>query len=85
MAILSNLHDSDLLQLLGDGREDAFTEIYKRYWERLVATGYYYTRSKEAAEEVVNDVLMGVVVKARDCGDQFAACLSGDGRQVCGF
>ena len=60
MAILSNLHDSDLLRLLGDGREDAFTEIYNRYWERLVATGYYYTRSKEAAEEVVNDVLMGL-------------------------
>jgi len=60
MAILSNMNDSDLLLLLRDGREDAFTEIYNRYWERLVATGYYYTRSKEAAEEVVNDVLMGL-------------------------
>jgi RNA polymerase sigma-70 factor (ECF subfamily) len=60
MAILSNMNDSDLLLLLRDGREDAFTEIYNRYWERLVATGYYFTRSKEAAEEVVNDVLMGL-------------------------
>lgn len=60
MAILSNMNDSDLLLLLRDGREDAFTEIYNRYWERLVATGYYYTRSKEAAEEIVNDVLMGL-------------------------
>lgn len=60
MAIYSNLNDTDLLLLITDGREAAFTEIYNRYWERLVATGYYYTRSKEAAEEIVNDVLMGL-------------------------
>jgi len=60
MAIVSDTNDTDLLLLLRDGREDAFTEIYNRYWERLVATGYYYTRSKEAAEEIVNDVLMGL-------------------------
>ena len=60
MAIYSNLTDADLLLLLTDGQEAAFTEIYNRYWERLVATGYYYTRSKEAAEEIVNDVLMGL-------------------------
>ena len=60
MAIYSNLSDTDLLLLIRDGQEGAFTEIYNRYWERLVATGYYYTREKEAAEEVVNDVLMGL-------------------------
>ena len=60
MPIYSNLSDADLLLLITDGNEAAFTEIYNRYWERLVATGYYYTRSKEAAEEIVNDVLMGL-------------------------
>ena len=60
MAIYSNLSDTDLLLLITDGQEAAFTEIYNRYWEQLVATGYYYTRSKEAAEEIVNDVLMGL-------------------------
>lgn len=60
MAIYSNLSDADLLLLIRDGQEAAFTEIYNRYWERLVATGYYYTRSKETAEEIVNDVLMGI-------------------------
>ena len=60
MAIYSNLCDTDLLLLIMDGEEAAFTEVYNRYWERLVATGYYYTRSKEAAEEIVNDVLMGL-------------------------
>jgi RNA polymerase sigma-70 factor (family 1) len=60
MAIYSNLSDTDLLLLIRDGREAAFTEIYNRYWERLIATGYYYTREKEAAEEIVHDVLMGL-------------------------
>lgn len=60
MAIYSNLSDTDLLLMIRDGQEAAFTELYNRYWERLVATGYYYTRSKEAAEEIVNDVLMGI-------------------------
>ena len=66
MAIYSNLSDADLLLLIIDGQEAAFTEIYNRYWERLVATGYYYTRSKEAAEEIVNDVLMGLWVRRAD-------------------
>jgi len=60
MTIYSNLDDNDLLLLVRKGQEAAFTEIYNRYWERLVATGYYYTRSKQAAEEIVNDVLMGL-------------------------
>jgi RNA polymerase sigma-70 factor (family 1) len=60
MAIYSDLSDTDLLLLIRDGREAAFTEIYNRYWERLIATGYYYTRDKEAAEEIVHDVLMGL-------------------------
>jgi RNA polymerase sigma-70 factor (ECF subfamily) len=60
MPAYSHLSDTDLLLLIRNGREPAFTEIYNRYWERLIATGYYYTRSKEAAEEIVHDVLMGL-------------------------
>jgi len=60
MPVNSNLSDNELLLLLKEGREAAFTAIYNRYWERLIATGYYYIRSKEAAEEIVHDVLMGL-------------------------
>lgn len=60
MAFYSKLSDTDLLLLIRDGQEAAFTEIYNRYWERLIATGYYYMRSKETAEEIVHDVLMGL-------------------------
>ena len=66
MAIYTKLDDNDLLLLVRQGQEAAFTEIYNRYWERLVATGYYYTRTKQAAEEIVNDVLMGLWLRRED-------------------
>jgi RNA polymerase sigma-70 factor (ECF subfamily) len=52
------LSDHELLDLLREGGEAAFTEIYHRYWERLLAIGYQYTRNKESAEEIVHDVLL---------------------------
>jgi RNA polymerase sigma-70 factor (family 1) len=66
MAIYTKLDDYDLLLLVRQGQEAAFTEIYNRYWERLVATGYYYTRTRQAAEEIVNDVLMGLWLRRED-------------------
>ncbi|MHA4808729.1 RNA polymerase sigma-70 factor [Flavitalea flava] len=58
MIVYSELDDLELLLLMKKGKEAAFTEIYNRYWEKLVATGYYYTRAKEAAEDIVNEVLI---------------------------
>jgi len=66
MAFYSQLEDSELLLLMQKGKEPAFTEIYNRYWERLVATGYYYIRTKQAAEEIVNDVLIGLWLRRED-------------------
>lgn len=54
----SNLTDHDLLAFLKEGREEAFNEIYHRYWEKLLATGYHYTQHKEFAEEIVHDVFL---------------------------
>lgn len=56
----SRLEDHDLLLLVQKGKEEAFREIYDRYWERLVAIGYYYTRDKPVTEEIVGDVLIGL-------------------------
>jgi RNA polymerase sigma-70 factor (ECF subfamily) len=66
MAIYSKLEDHDLLILMQKGKEAAFTEIYNRYWEKLVAIGYYYTRTKQSAEEIVNDVLIGLWLKREE-------------------
>jgi len=60
------LEDQHLLDALHDGDERAFNEIYHRYWQKLVAIGYYHTRNKQMAEEVVGDVLIGLWHKKYD-------------------
>jgi len=62
----SRLEDHDLLLLVQKGKEEAFREIYDRYWERLVAVGYYYTRNKPVTEEIVGDVHIGIWNKRAD-------------------
>lgn len=54
------LEDEHLLSALQRGDEKAFNAIYHRYWRKLVAIGYYHTRNKQMAEEVVSDVLTGL-------------------------
>lgn len=52
------LNDNELLAFLREGQEEAFAEIYRRYWEKMLAIGLHYTESKELAEEVVHDVFL---------------------------
>ena len=52
--------DNELLNLLAEGKEFAFTEIYNRYWKRLFALAYSYTKDKYAAEEIVQEVFFSL-------------------------
>ena len=58
--------DDELLQLLSKSDEGAFTEIYNRYWEKLLAIGYYYLHHKQGAEDIVQEVMMGLWKKRHD-------------------
>ena len=66
MTGLTALDDLSLLLLVRNGKEAAFEEIYDRYWERLVAIGYYHTKNTQLAEEIVGDVLIGLWQKRSD-------------------
>lgn len=52
--------DDTLVQMMSDDDHDAFTEIYNRYWKRLYVLAYDRLRSRELAEDVVQDVLTGL-------------------------
>jgi len=52
--------EDDLLRCLRGGDEKAFTEIFNRYWEKLLATAYYYMHDKHAAEDIVHEVLISL-------------------------
>lgn len=61
MMITYRLHsDQELAALLKQNDVAAFTEIYDRYWNTLMAIAYNYTKDKSAAQEIVQEVFIGV-------------------------
>lgn len=56
----SKVEDDQLLTWLKADDEQAFTEIYNRYWQKLLVIGYYYTGDKQAAEDIVHDVMLSL-------------------------
>ncbi|SFW24917.1 RNA polymerase sigma-70 factor [Chitinophaga sancti] len=58
-----NLHlltDDLLLRLLQASDEHAFRELYQRYWKKLFTTACYKLKSKEAAEEIVQNIFVSL-------------------------
>jgi RNA polymerase sigma-70 factor (ECF subfamily) len=60
------LPDDELIKRLRSGDEIAFSEIYNRYWEKLLAIGYYHTHDKQAAEDIVHDVMISLWKRKAD-------------------
>jgi len=52
--------DDHLASLLELGDESAFTEIYNRYWNKLLAIAYNHTKDKSAAQEIVQEVFLSL-------------------------
>ena len=53
---LTKYSDEELVGLLGEGNNQAFEEIYRRYWYRLFGVAYHETGTREEAEELVHDL-----------------------------
>lgn len=58
--------DAELIFQLKLGNENAFTEIYNRYWEVLLNAAYQRLRSREDAEEVVQEVLVSLYFRRKE-------------------
>lgn len=54
------LEDEILMKLLKAGDEAALKEIYLRYWKSLYVAALKKVHSKEAAEEIVQNVMVGL-------------------------
>lgn len=52
--------DQELVALLRQGEDAAFSEIYERYWKTLYAVAYNRLRNNQSAEDVVHDVLVSL-------------------------
>lgn len=60
MDCYSSLDDQELLHRLKAGEENAFTEIYNRYWKSLFAVAFHKLRNHTQAEEIVQDIFMNI-------------------------
>jgi RNA polymerase sigma-70 factor (ECF subfamily) len=58
LALTSGHTDERLLQLLQSGDEAAFTELYDRYWEKMLIRANMQLQSPEDAEEIVQDIFV---------------------------
>jgi RNA polymerase sigma-70 factor (ECF subfamily) len=55
--------DKELLEYLKVADQEAFTEIYNRYWKRLLAIAYNFSKDKAVAQDVVQEIFTRLWVK----------------------
>ena len=60
VSAIKPLDDNDLTNLLKDGDESAFTEIYNRYWDKLYFIAYKLLKDTASAEEIVQEVFLSL-------------------------
>ena len=56
MGRCKDLNDAELVRLLNEGDDSAYTEIYNRYWVILYSHAYRMLRSDDEAMDLVQDV-----------------------------
>jgi RNA polymerase sigma-19 factor, ECF subfamily len=52
--------DETLLSLVADGDKDAFTMLYRRYWQSLYTSAARALRSKTDAADLVQDIFLSI-------------------------
>lgn len=52
-----------MLEYLKAAEHEAFTEIYNRYWKRLLAIAYHFSKDKAIAQDVVQEIFTRLWVK----------------------
>ena len=63
MIFLKSFTDSQLLECLKKGNEKAFDELFNRYWSKAFDIAFGKVKSKQQAEEIIQDIFMDLWVK----------------------
>ena len=66
MKVYTGTSDSELLELIAQGRQEAFTEIYNRYWKKMLLVAWNHTKDKTHAEDIVHEVFIAVWEKRNE-------------------
>jgi RNA polymerase sigma-70 factor (family 1) len=60
MIALTTFSDQELMDLVQQGNQPAFAELYKRYWEKMVLIAWNGTNDKALAEDIVHEVFIAL-------------------------
>lgn len=60
MAVYSSYNDEQLLELVQKDDENAFRQLYERYWNKLLTQAFIKLKSHEEAEEIVQEVFLQI-------------------------
>jgi len=60
MSTLKACTDAELIARLQDGEHAAFTEIYRRFWDKIFVVAFHRLQHQSDAEEVVQDVFFSL-------------------------
>lgn len=60
MASVNELSDNDLLLRLKNGEHTAFTEIYNRFWEKMMNYAVKLTKSEDEAADIVQEIFVSI-------------------------
>ncbi|WP_175635571.1 RNA polymerase sigma factor [Pedobacter ghigonis] len=60
MPFLSHVPDLELILLINQEEEQAFTEIYNRYWEKMASYAVRLTKSEEEAADIVQEIFVSI-------------------------
>ncbi|QNR86853.1 RNA polymerase sigma-70 factor [Pedobacter riviphilus] len=60
MPSLNHVPDIELILLINQEDEQAFTEIYNRYWEKMASYAVRLTKSEEEAADIVQEIFVSI-------------------------
>lgn len=66
MAIVTLYTDDTLLKMMSNDNEEAFSLLYRRYWQGLFVTAAKALRGKDEAEDVVQEVFLSLWNRRRE-------------------
>ena len=67
----TTISDIDLVGLLQNEDEEAFVEIYNRYWKRVYFLAFKYTKSEEASKDIAQDVFLKLWINRNNLNKVF--------------
>ena len=58
----TKINDTDLFKFLQEDNQEAFAEIYNRYWKTIYYVAIKYTKSNQLAQDLVQDIFLKIWV-----------------------